>query len=1180
MRLLKVEDDNKLSLVEFFGSDIPPYAILSHTWGADHEEVTHKDILDGVGESKAGYKKIRFCGKQAIKNDLYYFWVDTCCIDKSSSTELQEAINSMFRWYQEAARCYVYLSDVSFSSPGDDEYSKRWKSSFKRSKWFTRGWTLQELIAPTSVEFFSEEEQRLGDKQSMEQTLYKITGVAIQALRGSPLSQFSVDERMSWAKVRQTKREEDAAYSLLGIFNIHMPLLYGERREKALFRLKKEIKESLKEELTALPPTPCTRQLKWKYASFRTVSEKSLGLHPDLRAIIGDKTIDLDAILEEKLKIRKELLDLLCFEHIDERLLSLKAAHRKTCAWFLHTNQYKAWTSAENLHDHHGFLWIKGKPGAGKSILMKFLDSKAKESAKSSTDVLVASFFFNARGDYLEKSTTGLYRSLLWQLFEKAEDLQEILDEFDTNAIRIIQRKGWQLEILKQTLTRAVECLGCRSLQIFVDALDECDDRDVMDMVSFLEDIGERAVEVNVRLRICFSSRHYPTITIRGMQIVLEDEKEHDADIAQYINSTLKLHNPKTAANLRAQVLEKSAGIFLWVALVIPMLNKANTKGQVEKVQKCLDEIPPGLDDLFEMILTRDSEDVQELRLCIQWILFASRPLKQEEYFFAIRSPISPETARCRVLGDVTAEVMRLFVHSSLKGLAQVTKTRSQDKIPTVQFIHESVRDFFLLKKGYQRLWTDHDDQFVAYSHEVLRDRCFAEIIGNRSASLLQYEAQPPPASSPQMNIDVSEHEFLENPLPRASFPEEAALRRAVSEEFPFLEYAVHHVLSHADAAESDILKEETFLQEFPLKYWIHLDNLLEKLHVRRHTPSASLLYILAEKNLPRLIKHELRRVPHMDIAGERYCFPLFAACANGNQDAFTALLMQETILEKDQNLASQLAYFREIKPQQSRTPLSWAAENGSEAVVQLLLETGQVEVDSKDRNGRTPLAWAARKGREAVVQLLLETGQVDINLREAVFGQTPLACAVENGSEAVVQLLLKADQVEVDSKDRNGWTPLSRAAGNGSEAVVKLLLGTGQVEIDSKDISGRTPLSRAARNGSKAVVQLLLETGQVEVDSMDKGGRTPLSWAVGQENKAVVKLLLGTGQVEVDSKDTSGRTPLSRAAGQGNKAVVQLLLETSQAEVNSKDKNGRTPLWWAGMNCREAVVQLLRSHV
>ncbi|KAF2186277.1 hypothetical protein K469DRAFT_664161 [Zopfia rhizophila CBS 207.26] len=201
-------------------------------------------MVDGSGRSKAGYRKIRFCGKQAANDGLQFFWVDTCCIDKSSSSELSEAINSMFRWYQDAAKCYVYLSDVSVSNlVGDDEFSRRWKPAFKKSRWFTRGWTLQELIAPASVGFFSEEETWLGDKQSLEQTLHEITGIAIQALQGTPIPYFGVDERMPWAAKCQTKREEDAAYSLLGIFNIHMPLIYGEGRQKALNRLLKEVKD-------------------------------------------------------------------------------------------------------------------------------------------------------------------------------------------------------------------------------------------------------------------------------------------------------------------------------------------------------------------------------------------------------------------------------------------------------------------------------------------------------------------------------------------------------------------------------------------------------------------------------------------------------------------------------------------------------------------------------------------------------------------------------------------------------------------------------------------------------------------------------------------------------------------------------------------------------------------------
>ncbi|KAH7115447.1 hypothetical protein B0J13DRAFT_572157 [Dactylonectria estremocensis] len=246
MRLLRVGNDGEFSLAEFVGDNIPPYAILSHTWGEDCEEVTFKDLVEGIGKSKLGYEKIRFCGKQSANDNLQFFWVDTCCIDKSSSVELSEAINSMFRWYHNAAKCYAYLSDVSISGSVRNTLSSQqiWKTAFRHSRWFTRGWTLQELVAPTCVELFSLEGERLGDKASMVQEIQEITGISIQALQGSPLPRFSVDERMSWARSRETKREEDAAYSLLGIFGVHMPLIYGEGRRNAFIRLQREIQES------------------------------------------------------------------------------------------------------------------------------------------------------------------------------------------------------------------------------------------------------------------------------------------------------------------------------------------------------------------------------------------------------------------------------------------------------------------------------------------------------------------------------------------------------------------------------------------------------------------------------------------------------------------------------------------------------------------------------------------------------------------------------------------------------------------------------------------------------------------------------------------------------------------------------------------------------------------------
>jgi hypothetical protein len=187
MRLLQSDGDGNTSLTEFFEDDIPEYAILSHRWGA--EEVTFKDLIDGTSKVKAGYGKIQFCGEQARRDRLEYFWVDTYCIDKSSSAELSEAINSMFRWYQKAARCYVHLSDVSIlKRKVSDTYAEcTWESAFRASKWFTRGWTLQELLAPRLVEFFSREGSGLGNKRTLEQQIHEITGIPATALRENPL---------------------------------------------------------------------------------------------------------------------------------------------------------------------------------------------------------------------------------------------------------------------------------------------------------------------------------------------------------------------------------------------------------------------------------------------------------------------------------------------------------------------------------------------------------------------------------------------------------------------------------------------------------------------------------------------------------------------------------------------------------------------------------------------------------------------------------------------------------------------------------------------------------------------------------------------------------------------------------------------------------------------------------
>ncbi|RYP66041.1 hypothetical protein DL769_006143 [Monosporascus sp. CRB-8-3] len=241
MRLINVETSR---LEEFPDDRTPPYAILSHTWGSDFEELTFRDVDKGeMDKPGVGSVKFRGCCEQARNEGLKYIWIDTCCINKIDLVELSEAINSMFRWYRRASVCYAYLSDVpSDQDPREDG------SKFRISRWFRRGWTLQELLAPKRLIFYSSEWRRLGTKVKLCTVIEGITGIPHLFLRGiDDLQSASVAQRMSWAAQRETKRKEDLAYCLLGIFGITMPMIYGEGGDRAFFRLQEQIMRSTRD---------------------------------------------------------------------------------------------------------------------------------------------------------------------------------------------------------------------------------------------------------------------------------------------------------------------------------------------------------------------------------------------------------------------------------------------------------------------------------------------------------------------------------------------------------------------------------------------------------------------------------------------------------------------------------------------------------------------------------------------------------------------------------------------------------------------------------------------------------------------------------------------------------------------------------------------------------------------
>jgi hypothetical protein len=696
----------------------------------------------------------------------------------------------------------------------------------------------------------------------------------------------------------------------------------------------------------------------------------------------------------EKLSLNKEqkrmLLGSLRFDQIDARQMTIKNAHANTCKWLLKSFEYLDWFDATKLGEHHGFLWIKGNPGTGKSTLMKFALAHTRKTMK---DRIIISFFFNARGESLEKSTIGTYQSLLLQLLERLPALQCVFDSLGLSTLSTNTSHEWSVESLKTLLEQAIQYLGESSIVCFIDALDECEEHQIRDMISFFEHVGELAVSAGIKFQVCFSSRHYPHITIRKrLELVLEGQEGHNQDITNYLNSELKIGYSMVAKQVRMELQEKASGIFMWVVLVVGILNKEHDSGRIHALRRRLREIPDDLHELFRDILTRDSHNRDELILCVQWVLFARQPLSPEQLYFAILSGDELNALSSWDSDEITIDIIKRFILDSSKGLAEITKS----KTPTVQFIHESVKDFLLKENGLENIWPGLGSNFQGQSHERLKHCC------------LNY-----------LSIDVSTHLELSKSLPKASSQEATALRKSATAAFPFLEYAVRNVLYHADVAAGSGIAQGNFIQTFQLADWVTLDNLFEKYEIRRHTQNVSLLYILAEGNMSNLIRVHPSILSCLEVEDERYGLPLFASLATGSKEAVRTFLeayaanqsprsrLHQLCSQYYQNEGRQGNFGRDFKFLNGRTVLSHVAELGDKVLLAFLLETGRVDVDSKDtKGGQTPLSRAAEGGHEAVVKLLLETGKVDVDSKDTTYGRTPLSWAAEGGHEAVVKLL------------------------------------------------------------------------------------------------------------------------------------------------------------------------------
>ncbi|OWY53296.1 HET-D protein [Alternaria alternata] len=544
MRLLSYGEDGRLTLSSFDDNAIPRYAILSHTWGVDAEEVTFADLAQNGGRHKPGYKKIRFCGEQAQQDGLQYFWVDTCCIDKTDKAELSFAIQSMFRWYQNATKCYVYLLDVSTRKRKFDDMFIQftWKPAFRSSRWFMRGWTLQELLAPNIVEFFSQEWERLGDKISLALLISKITGIPHQALQGT-FSQFDIEDRLRWKGDRKTKLKEDIAYSLSGICNVDIAPVYGEGEEEAFRRLYDKIRK--REE--------CLR---------------------DLRAT--DPRNDKKRI-----------------EEIKGGLLA------DSYHWVLNNTIFQQWQQ----DPHSRLLWMKGDPGKGKTMLLCGIINELQKATNNAT----VSYFFCQATDSRINSATSIIRGLLYMLVDQQPSLMSHIRRKYACAGKALFEDANAWVALSEVFTSMTQDKELKPTYLVVDALDECvvDLSKLLDLIVRTSTLSLRVKWLVSSRNENYIEEKLKSV---GNEAKLSLELRQNAEqvtraVDVYIDHKLSCLESLREVELRKQVRDelhqKANGTFLWVALVIHELEKPESWDPLAVVE----EAPAGLHQLYDRMM-------------------------------------------------------------------------------------------------------------------------------------------------------------------------------------------------------------------------------------------------------------------------------------------------------------------------------------------------------------------------------------------------------------------------------------------------------------------------------------------------------------------------------------------------------------------------------------------------
>lgn len=591
----------------------------------------------------------------------------------------------------------------------------------------------------------------------------------------------------------------------------------------------------------------------------------------------------------------------LSFAEIYARESTIDKAVQNTGDWLLESQNFRDWIQRERLHEHRGFFWVQGNPGSGKSTLMKKVYSYIRTCPQDPSSV-IAAFFFNARGNKIEKSPPGLFRTLLHNLCQNISALRETVVNAYVAKRKILSPDWqWQLSELKELLAAAVKpsVLGKRSLILCVDALDECDSTATQSVIRVFEDMARVSLSEGTDFNIFLSSRYWPQIKIQHC-FVARVELENQGDIVRYIREHLDPtqveEDLEAVALLNTDIQNKAKGTFLWVVLIIRELLNANLAGAtLGELRRIVQRVPWDLGKFYQhQLQSTEGEDREHMLRLLQLVFYAQRPLSPSELRHAVAFGSRAYTSYDEwsesseyVRSDEHME-KRIREHS--RGLVEIVGSSKADELPqhstrsrkiTVQFIHQSVRDF-LVADGFSFLRDGRQRTHDADGHELFKTACLNYLkIKDFSAIIVSLSVN---GQFQGRNEDTE-----------------------LGAKYPLLEYMVEYIFPHAAQAEQHGISQDRFRTYICstrgyFERWRCLHDTVVKL---AQGPEARPIQVLAQYGL--LTRDIAEKERNIDIVGGTYGSALVAACWGRHQNAVGILLDLGADPKFDSSLRSKL---------------------------------------------------------------------------------------------------------------------------------------------------------------------------------------------------------------------------------------------------------------------------------